>query len=690
MPAIPADSDEAKYRQFVVHYSRMPGSPSADSATGQDHDLDHEDCCQHDGPARTPAAAEAEHPDAVFPAPPQPAALVVHDPLLLPVGRGHTDVFAAMPLGLLNSSFAGVAPPAATITATKLPPILSPLPVILPDDLVMNYLLGAYMSRQYQHQPVSIKAELSQELKAGLLPDYVLLSMLLWAARWDHELLDLVGPERRAAVMHSLLARVTATLLPSLEIALAGFHAMTDPRLNEDDVDPFAIGPAKNSREAYIRTVVYCLISLFHLMGIAMACPAPADATLGGQTPCSLSSASAAGSFDTFHSIVDLIIRVTKASLILDPRVSARRLPALLAPESGLADSCNGVGYFSVWFERAKRVFAATIVHDYFFSAIYGGDPLVSSESYPWVRGFLQEDEIEQAKVLFGLQERKGKGVVGKGPTSHPDTPFPSEASLSGMSESPDQQDIMLSASFWLPNLGTPNAFAYYPSVAIRLSQLASLAEKYRRRVPDRPYLPRPGKLHVEGQLRQFWAELPASFGGILPLALAVKDNFSSPQGIAVGTQLHLMLEYHAILASLSCPADAVFWSGIPDREWLSSPAFLNALEHSIRVTELLIPLIEGPTTLPQMALPTFQWSIALTGLVRFYFLASLLGHLQTGLVSDVDVATVEIARTQFMIHDAAIRKAQGGIGVGERRSWWFDAWCATTGLPATYGLLEA
>lgn len=560
-------------------------------------------------------------------------------------------------------------------------------PVVLPEEMVLNYLFGVYINRLYPQNPVTVKTELLREVQAGLLPDYCFASILLFASRWDSELLNLVGPSRRAQIMHGLFSTAISTLMPALEVALAGYHSMVDPQIANEEADPISLGPPKNSRESYLRTVAYCIIALFHLMTIAIAYPHPGGPQ-GGQFPPSEDDTS----FESFRSILSLIIRVTKVSLILDPRISARRVPAMLQPESGLIETLKGSDYFSVWLERVKRVWAGCVAQDNFFSAMYGTEPLISWEDCRWMRGFLVEDEFDRAKALFERQVKEThelgwlmvEGAVLPETADYVLDPAPKPVFIPGSS------DVILTAPLrTISKINGAQGFGVRLALGMRLGQLASLVGKYRRFVKDRPYTGRAGKRHLEQQLRHFVSEMPPPFpDGVVRLLEAEKDNFSSPKAIAAGAAAYFLLQYHAILTTLSSPSDSVFFSGELEWNWVVDDAFITAQEHAILATQLIVPFVENKTTLPQMCLPFFQWCVVRTGLIHFYFLRWLL-HDATSASGDLDAAppdnnkllTIETTRTQLMIHDSALRKAQGGIGFGERRSWWFEVWRATTGM---------
>lgn len=549
--------------------------------------------------------------------------------------------------------------------------------IALPDHMVVNYLFGSYLAKLYDYNPVTIKDELLREIQAGLLPDHCFASLLLFACRWDSNLLDIVSPAQRAHALHGLFSRTTTALMPALEVALAGYQSMVvQPQMSEANEQLAKL--TYNSRESYLRTAVYCVMTLFHLMLMALAYPHPAGPLVAGQL-----SSETNITFESFRSIVSLILRIIKVSSILNPRLHART--------PGFSGISNGSDYYLISLERVKRVLAGCVAQDNYFSAMYQTEPIISWEDVERMTGYLGEEEIAYARALFGQRSHTNNQISRVAEPSQPipraldaptdPDPLPRPPMLTS-------NDVSLTAPI---QTVSPPSTRLAPSLSVslshnmRLGQLASLVGRYRRFVSDKPYLSRRGKKHLEQQLSMFLSELGPPFpDGIVPLLESEKQNLASTRGIVYGTAAYLMLMYHAISATLNSPADSVLFSGDLDWDWALSEAFVKAQEHAISATQLLVPLVESPSTLPQMCLPFFQWCTVRTGLIHFYYLSSLLLNNSRNIVleqSPENLWAIESTRTQLMIHDAALRKAQGGIGVGERRSWWFELWLATTGL---------
>lgn len=587
-------------------------------------------------------------------------------------------------------------PLSSTDTLSLSPPrAVSLYSVALPDVNVMNYLFTSFLGKQYIQNPGPVRPELLSEIRLGVMPDYCLLATYLWSCRWDADIINLVGPVQRAEIMHNLFTRITKSLMPHLEVALAGFQAMVDPRLSGDQVDPVALQPPRNSRETYVRTCVYVILTLYYLLGVAMADPRPPQQQQPshGNINRQQSPPPDTDSFRSVYSLLKLIIRVYKVSQVYDPRVSARRLPAMIThPGSNMGSACQGIDYFSIWIERVRRIWSGCVVQDLYFSAMYGTDPAIAWQDYRWLRGLLDDNQVETARKLF---EEQQKGAHPGQPGDHQiidpvfdtasqmDTPLPPAPEPEFNA---DLTDVVLTAPlrtiFPTPQVQMFNTRLVF---TLRLAQLACLVGRYRRLVPNNPYLDRPGKLHLAEQLKHFLSEMPPPFpNGVLPLVVANKDRLTLPHGLGIGLMAYVMMIFHASFVTLSSPTDASLLAGELDVDWVSSPAFVVAVEHAIQATQYLIPLVEGAAMAPVMAMPFFQHCILRTGLIhhlscRLLVEQSAREGSYSAAVQALDV--LETSRAQLMVHHAAITKAQGGVGLGDRRSWWYEMWCKVTGL---------
>lgn len=569
---------------------------------------------------------------------------------------------------------------------------------ILPEAEVLNYLMKTYLEQVYPTTPVSIKPQLIEELQAGVLPDYFLLSIYFWVTRWDPALVDLIGPVRRAVLMKELFERLTTSLLPALEIALTGYDIMVSPELPVDFTET-----VQRDRFDYIRTAVFAQMSLFHLLGVAAAYPRnPNDP---------------AGTFANFTVIQALMLQIFNVSRMLDWKRYGRKIPALIAPGSPVAGVLHNRPYFSVWLERAKRAWWGLVNFDNVNAVMYSVDPVISWEDCRKVLAVMTDEEFMAARKIadeasaasaspsysaaggdMGQQSpiisAQLYSLAGSSTMSakqqqeqlrqEPDIPHQADGDGFGDPPPPDVvldfgRDILLTAP--LRSVYRKNGVRVSASFFIRLMQIGALVSKYRRLVPDCPYLDRPGKLHLEAQLDHWMSEMPPPFpNGILPLVTASKEVLASARGISIGALAYFKLMYHAIGVLLLSPSDDILYAGQLDLEWVKSSAFLPAQDHAIAATELLKPIVEASRTMPQLSLPFAQWCVTRTGLIHHVFLRSLAGTAGSMEVPGVSDA-VKTAQGQLLVHASALRRAQGGVGLGDRKSWWYEIWTLATGL---------
>lgn len=577
----------------------------------------------------------SESDSAVPPAPPPPDSdsLAAEEP-------------AVHPVVLLN---------AAEVIEAASSPALPVAPVaVLPDEFLVNYLVGTYLSQLYPTNPHTIKCELLAELQTPSgAPDFYVASLALWAARWDSQLLMLAGGHAgRALLFQSLYSRLTTTLLPALEWVLTGYDSLR----------------GKAAKAAYRRTAIQIVISLFHLAGIAIAYPYAAATT-----------------FQNFQTIMGLVLAVVRAAKLRVTRLHGKNA-------SGLAPPVWKGDFFSPTIERFRRVWWGFVVVDNMQSAMYDSDPSIpwsecrgvatrlSDFEYESVRAVLGDVEPEEADItewdsnaidsLDELEDVEGPGSSGC---------YGSVEGFSTTGSSPQagpfiehSDDVILTAP--LTTSIFDGKLDYFTSV-VRITQLISLAGKYRRLVPQ-PYLDRPGRLHIESQIESVLHEWPLEWTSNLPEKLhAVKHLLGTEQAVEIVHLAYNMLDYHAAMCLINSPPEDMLWRSEVDMTFLASAAFIKAQKHADCATQLLIPLVEASGTAPQMCLSFFQWCVVRTGILHHAFLQASRRVWEGAGAQDL----IETAKSRIAIHARALAKAQGGIGA-DRKSWWFEAWSSVTG----------
>jgi len=194
------------------------------------------------------------------------------------------------------------------------------------------------------------------------------------------------------------------------------------------------------------------------------------------------------------------------------------------------------------------------------------------------------------------------------------------------------------------------------------------------------PYLESSLRTEITDQLHEWMSQLEQPFPFVDNLAAANRQDLVGPIGATVGLVSYIQLMFHSAIASLSSPSDGVLFNATePDLAWIASPAYLVAQEHAIRATTLLRHLVTGSAgTVPQMMMPFFQYCVVRTGLVHlaFFRLATMASARGT-----IDQAVLTGAWENMRVHATALRNAQAALGVGEERTWWYEAWIQATGI---------
>lgn len=530
--------------------------------------------------------------------------------------------------------------------------IVNPQPAPTPFPLIpelTSYLIKTYLTRLYLSNPQTIKSELLLELASpDETPDYYVASLALWAARWDPDLVIFAGNEsNRASLFQNLYQRLTITMMPALDFVLAGY----------DNVRLEA------TKRSYRRHAIRILISLYHLAGIAMAYPESVGEPLRNS-----------------RTIFNLARLVVRAARLREERLYGIRAHLENTPAAG---KWRGP-YFSPLIERFRRIWWSYAVLDYYTATMYGTDPVIPFEEYQGTEVHVWDDNYSVIKSVAwspiysnGIAE-DGLVEMGLAISSDDDDSSAETTEPDLIGPRPDTpptdaaaDDIMLTAPLRSATVnGHHHGFLSY----IRLAQLAHLVTKYRTFVPN-SYVDRPGHLHLDAQIRHCRSEMPGFLVDDIPAKLhALGDTLGSERAILALNGAYFVLQYHAIMCLLSSPSEEVIWKSAVDENWVNSPALVRAQEHAIRATEILIPLVTSSSTPPQMCLSFFQWCTVRTGLVHHAF---ILAAERGGLGNHELVAT---ARLHIAVHAAALRKAQGGIGA-DRKSWWYEAFTALTGI---------
>lgn len=496
-------------------------------------------------------------------------------------------------------------------------------------------------------------------------------------------LTELVGPVRRSEILRSLFERTIASLLPAVEIALAGYDAIVGS-------GPINTPDAAVRRRHYTTTSIWVLLALVHLVGVAMSVPIPDD-TL----------------FNNFKAMVLLAMRVAQAARLGEER---------------LYDDPKLV-------ERGRRAFWGFAIFDNMHATMHNVDPVIQPEDL--LLSGVKASNVSDGEILQGLGKISAMGgVLGAIATKAYKilcdswrTPVPGGHQPPALS--PDR--IAAGSTGIQVPLATPEPIPLISSpvpegpVTYRITRLAALVTQQHRRL-RRPYLFKEEWTRMVAEVDECFSALPPQLrsGDTIPVFLdAARHVLGTEVGTMIGSVTYMKLMYHGIVVTLASPPDEQLYLGNVEPEWVGSEAFLlvgcssvvskwqsdsGFLEYCRRknmryklprscshwlkprppfpkwafrwveslLADLLIPLTDSECFDSQF----FQYCVVRTGLIHHVYLRSAFSV--SSAPSDEIVRT---AKEQFLIHAKALRKGQKALGMGESRSWWYERWLAVTGI---------
>jgi hypothetical protein len=193
------------------------------------------------------------------------------------------------------------------------------------------------------------------------------------------------------------------------------------------------------------------------------------------------------------------------------------------------------------------------------------------------------------------------------------------------------------------------------------------------RRDRARPWAEHPVRTELRERLGGWYNELPPIVREVTGLLAA------SPRPIpaTVAALAHLNVLYHSAAIALCAPSEAALCKGEADPGWFASDAFFEAQRHALCVSAILAPLAEPDGGISDLGLPMFQYGVILSGLIHLIFLRNLPG----ASIGSIEFTAGADAAEQLAVHAACLRKGQAALGIGERRSWWYERWIQISGL---------
>jgi len=511
-----------------------------------------------------------------------------------------------------------------------------PLSPPLPDIETQNYLVNVFVNQLYVTHPQSIKPVLICELGTpGALPDFAYLGMLFYAAARDPVLGAALG-SGKTVVLQGIYDRLAATLRAAMENLFAG-------------ASEAAIGPefgylSASSQRLVLRRwlqhsslVSHVLLVVNNLLRLAMSHGHLAEDPVGD-----------------FQVILRLIHTIFEASRIRDDTVCVK----LVEMVYGNGDEFESLREaFAVAFERRRRVWWAVAINDNLRAAMGDGQTTIHWRDCAAIGLPVMEDFVPGSRPLPGTQS----GLQSRVPIG----------TLLGHQRDQDWVAPITSSRF-------PDGTFALHLMAPRIAQLSALVARYRSK-RTQPYLDDPIRTQLTAQLHDWMAEMDPPFPHVGHFIDARKDIPSGPIGAALGFLVYVQMMFHCALTSLSSPSDATLLHPIElDVDWISSPTFVDAQENAIRATNLIRFLATGGGTIPQIGLPFFQFAVLRTGLVHWAFFRSALSAVGGG---SSDQGVIAEALESLKVHASVLRKGQAAVGLGERRTLFYDLWIAATGM---------
>jgi hypothetical protein len=512
-------------------------------------------------------------------------------------------------------------------------PVSLSLVAPLPPDEILNLVAGRYLTDLYDTFPISVRPPLVQELgRTAKIPDFSTVAIFLWTARWDPLLPGLIGAENRTALMKLLFDRLKDSLIPALDCVLAGYDAVVGSRTNT----------AQANSKAYVSLAVWILQTLAHVLATIISVPAT----------------DRAGS-ENFRDLMRIAAEVAKAARIADEALYGERL---LGPWDESTNRFR-TAHYSTLIERGRRAWWFIVSMDNFFATLHGTDPVINWHDFTGIKmpasdaacGVLTGDVGDPVFAALPSDWSEGGGR------------FLPPGSIT-VFQSLDEW-AMRPGIGWKPVLTTcilpDGAFNQFTAVLL-VSDLQAQISSFRRNRAN-PWTPHPIRSDLLDRLTAWYAELPP----VVRSVVALLDGSPRPIPANVAVLAHLNLLYHSAIIALHAPSEEMLWMGGSDAGWMSSEAAVEAKRSAVEVSVILKPLVEPGIGVSDLGLPIFQYGVILSGLIHLIFLRNLA-------LTEFDKRRE--LRTVLGVHAEALRKGQAALGIGERRSWWYERWIGIRG----------
>lgn len=270
---------------------------------------------------------------------------------------------------------------------------------VIPDDATVNGVFREYLYSLYVMFPISVRSEILAEVAANSLPDYFVYTILFFTLWWNRESEDLI--ERSvslSSMVRWIFDRVQTTLLPALERTLCGYDALfgnTQHVTAEDEA----------SKEEYKRNAVYVIMSLLHLLAVAINFRNP------GVVP-----------FSDYKLMLQLAVRTARAARLNCQDIYCENWASLLETRA-----CP-----PLLLERARRAWWSLTTIDRHLSIMYDDEPEIQVEECTTMElgiNDLQYEHMKRTTQAGGGPSVAGKPLFAAVPARSTTTPEPSAQS---------------------------------------------------------------------------------------------------------------------------------------------------------------------------------------------------------------------------------------------------------------------
>jgi hypothetical protein len=265
----------------------------------------------------------------------------------------------------------------------------------------------------------------------------------------------------------------------------------------------------------------------------------------------------------------------------------------------------NRMSFYSVLLERGRRAWWGIVSMDNLFAAIHGTDPVIPWHEFTRIKMSVMDDVYEALAhtddVETGSTNTAGYLITGKvikaDANSLPEGSVVLFVPLTNWSVGPNS-DIAGSRPILSTSIVADGGFSPQTAV-VRIAQINAQISAFRR-LRITPWNKDLTRTYLLEHLASWLAESPPTFKSVT-LILATVPR---PIPAGVGMLVYLNLMYLSGMLSLVTPAEQYLWKGEADEGWIQSEAYVQARMLADQVTDLLAPLVDDATSVPQMALP--------------------------------------------------------------------------------------